>query len=167
MLRRKVTAECAELFGLALHDGEGLRVELQVELLAVGVDGVVDLDLVVLDLDLLPLGEAFLLQHSLDLGLLLRGRLPVGEGGAGEGKAEGEGGTVRAMQAAFDRNTSINDVEAIRGADLVFTRDDGDLEISFAYEKRLPLAGNVSILIDFSGTTDPSGIVAEASTAAP
>lgn len=82
-------------------------------------------------------------------------------------KTKAEGGTVRAMQAAFDRNTSINDVEAIRGADLVFTRDNGDLEISFAYEKRLPLAGNVSILIDFSGTTDPSGIVAEASTATP
>jgi Tfp pilus assembly protein PilE len=59
-------------------------------------------------------------------------------------KTKAEGGTVRAMQAAFDRNTSINDVEAIRGADLVFTRDDGDLEISFAYEKRLPLASTAA-----------------------
>ena len=84
-------------------------------------------------------------------------------------KTKAEGGTVRAMQAAFDRNTSINDVEAVRGRDLIFTRSDGDgdLEISFDYEKRLPLAGNVSILIAFSGTTDPSGIVAEANTAAP
>jgi len=82
-------------------------------------------------------------------------------------KTKAEGGTVRAMQQAFDRNTSINDVEAIRGRDLIFTRDDGDLEISFSYEKRLPVAGNVSIVIDFSGTTDPSGVVAEADTAAP
>jgi hypothetical protein len=80
-------------------------------------------------------------------------------------KTKAEGGTVRAMQAAFDRNTGVNDVEAIRGRDLIFTRDDGDLEISFAYEKRLPVAGNVSILIDFAGTTDPSGVVAEVDTA--
>jgi hypothetical protein len=33
-------------------------------------------------------------------------------------------------------------------------------EVSFAYEKRIPLAGNVSLLIDFAGTTDPSGVVA-------
>ena len=81
-------------------------------------------------------------------------------------KTKAEGGTVRAMQAAFDRNTGINDVEAIRGRDLIFTRGDGDLEISFTYEKRLPVAGNVSILIDFAGTTDPSGVVAEVDTSA-
>jgi hypothetical protein len=40
----------------------------------------------------------------------------------------------------------------------VITRDGGSTEISFAYEKRIPLAGNVSLLLDFSGTTDPSGI---------
>jgi hypothetical protein len=42
----------------------------------------------------------------------------------------------------------------------VITRDGGDTEISFSYEKRIPLAGNVSLLFDFSGTTDPSGVVA-------
>ena len=81
-------------------------------------------------------------------------------------KTKAEGGTVRAMQQAFDRNTSINDVEAIRGRDLIFTRDDGDLEISFSYEKRLPVAGNVSLTIDFAGTTDPSGVVAQDDTGA-
>jgi hypothetical protein len=34
------------------------------------------------------------------------------------------------------------------------------MQVSFAYEKRIPLAGNVSLLIDFAGTTDPSGVVA-------
>jgi len=72
------------------------------------------------------------------------------------------GGTVRDMQAAFDRNADINNVDAITGRDLVITRDTGEPQISFAYEKRLPLAGNVSLVIDFAGTTDPSGEVAEA-----
>jgi Tfp pilus assembly protein PilE len=77
------------------------------------------------------------------------------------------GGSIREMQQAFNRHTSVNDVEAVRGQDLVFTRDGEDMQISFAYEKRLPLMGNVSLLIDFAGTTDPSGVVAEADSAAP
>jgi hypothetical protein len=76
------------------------------------------------------------------------------------------GGSIREMQQAFNRRTSVNDVEAVRGQDLVFTRDGEDMQISFAYEKRLPLMGNVSLLIDFAGTTDPSGVVAEADSAA-
>jgi len=77
------------------------------------------------------------------------------------------GGTIREMQQAFNRHTNVNDVEAVRGQDLVFTRDGDEVNISFAYEKRLPLMGNVSLLIDFAGTTDPSGVVAEADSAAP
>jgi hypothetical protein len=75
-------------------------------------------------------------------------------------KAEAGSGNVREIQRAFDRNAGINDVTAIAGRDLVITRDGGDTEISFAYEKRVPLAGNVSLLFDFAGTTDPSGVVA-------
>jgi hypothetical protein len=77
-------------------------------------------------------------------------------------KAKNDAGnaSVREIQQAFDRNAGINDVSAIRGRDLVITRDGGDTEISFSYEKRIPLAGNVSLLFDFSGTTDPSGVVA-------
>jgi len=81
-------------------------------------------------------------------------------------QAKQSGGTVREMQAAFDRHADINNVEAIAGRDLVITRDSGTPEVSFAYEKRLPLAGNVSLAIDFAGTTDPSGVVAQDDTTA-
>jgi len=81
-------------------------------------------------------------------------------------KAKASGGTVREMQESFDKNAGINDVDAISGRDLVISRDGGDTEISFQYEKRIPLAGNVSLLIDFAGTTDPSGVVSKADTAA-
>jgi hypothetical protein len=43
---------------------------------------------------------------------------------------------------------------------LVFSNDNGETDISFAYEKRIPLAGNVSLLIDYAATTDKSGAVA-------
>jgi hypothetical protein len=75
-------------------------------------------------------------------------------------KADAGSGSVREIQQAFDRNAGVNDVSSISGRDLVITRDGGSTEISFAYEKRVPLAGNVSLLLDFDGTTDPSGVVA-------
>lgn len=75
-------------------------------------------------------------------------------------RAKEAGGTNREMQVAFDNNADMNNVTAIRGADLVITRDNGTPELSFAYEKRVPLMGNVSLVIDYEGTTDPSGAVA-------
>ncbi|MFC0250392.1 DUF4845 domain-containing protein [Massilia consociata] len=75
-------------------------------------------------------------------------------------RAKEAGGTPREMQVAFDKNAGINNVTAVRGRDLTFTREDGEVQISFAYEKRVPLVGNVSLLIDYAGTTDPSGVVA-------
>jgi len=78
-------------------------------------------------------------------------------------EVKAEGGTIRAMQGSFNRRTSINDVEAVRGADLIFERttDGSGFDISFAYEKRLPLVANVSILIDFAGTTAPASVTSE------
>lgn len=81
-------------------------------------------------------------------------------------KAKASGGTVREMRTSFDKNADINNVSAIRGSDLVITQDNGDTEIAFEYEKRIPLAGNVSLLIDFAGTTDPSGVVSKPDAAA-
>ncbi len=72
-------------------------------------------------------------------------------------KAKEAGGTPREMMAAYDRNAGINNVDAVRGRDLVITREGGEPEISFAYEKRIPLMGNVSFVIDFAGSTDPNG----------
>jgi hypothetical protein len=81
-------------------------------------------------------------------------------------RAKASGGTVREIQQAFDKNADVNSIDAIQGRDLVINRDSGTPEISFRYEKRVPLAGNVSLLFDFAGTTDPTGVVAEAATAA-
>lgn len=82
-------------------------------------------------------------------------------------KAKAAGGSVAEMQRAFDKNAGINDVRAISGKDLVITKDGGEPEISFAYEKRVPLMGNVSLLIDYAATTDKSGVnAAQAASAA-
>ena len=83
-------------------------------------------------------------------------------------QAKATGGSVREIQQAFDKNAGVNDITAISGRDLVISRDNGETEVSFAYEKRIPLASNVSLLLDFSGTTDKTGAVAaKADTKAP
>lgn len=73
-------------------------------------------------------------------------------------RAKEAGGTPREIQVAFDKSAGINNVTAISGRDLTITRDGGETEVSFAYEKRVPLVGNVSLVIDYAGTTDPSGV---------
>jgi type II secretory pathway pseudopilin PulG len=77
------------------------------------------------------------------------------------GVAKASGGSVQEMRTSFDRNADVAYITSIAGRDLQFNRDNGVVEISFAYEKRLPIAGNVSLVIDYSGTTDPSGVVPE------
>jgi len=79
-------------------------------------------------------------------------------------QAKAQGGTVRDIRQAFDKNAGVNDIDAVQGRDLAIVRDGETVQVSFAYEKRVPLGGNVSLLFDFAGTTDPSGVVA-ASTA--
>lgn len=81
--------------------------------------------------------------------------------------AKATGGSVQEMRTSFDKNADVAYITSIAGRDLIFTRDSGKVEISFAYEKRLPIAGNVSLVIDYSGTTDPSGVVAEPSETSP
>lgn len=73
--------------------------------------------------------------------------------------AKATNGTVREMQISFDKNADINSVTAITGKDLIISKESGETEISFAYEKRIPIAGPVSLVIDYSGTTDKSGKV--------
>jgi hypothetical protein len=75
--------------------------------------------------------------------------------------AKSQGGEAAAMRAAFDRGADINSIKVIRGADLVITKDTGQPELSFAYEKRIELFTNVSLVIDYSGTTARNGVVAQ------
>ncbi len=73
--------------------------------------------------------------------------------------AKATNGTPAEMRTTFDKNAEINTISSINGKDLFISKDTGETEISFAYEKRIPLLSNVSLVIDYSGTTDKSGIV--------
>ena len=70
-------------------------------------------------------------------------------------------GTVRDIQITFDKHADINRIESIKGNELIITKDTGETQVAFAYTARIPIITNVTLLIDYSGTTDPSGKIPE------
>lgn len=70
-------------------------------------------------------------------------------------------GSVLEIQRSFEKAADISDITSIKPTDLIITRESGEPEISFSYQKQVPLFGNVSLLIDYSGTTAKNGVVPE------
>ena len=58
---------------------------------------------------------------------------------------------------AFDKSAEVNYISSIHGSDLLIEREEGGLEVSFAYDKKIPLVGPASLLLEYTGTTSKSG----------
>lgn len=61
--------------------------------------------------------------------------------------------TALEVQEAFDARTVVNRVESVSGRDLVVTREDGVLVISYAYDHRIVILDRVTLLIRYEGST--------------
>jgi Domain of unknown function (DUF4845) len=68
-------------------------------------------------------------------------------------KIKNEGRTVPEIQAAFGRHATIDDITSINERDLDITKEGDQIVISYAYQKKIPIIDNVSLVIDFAGTT--------------
>jgi hypothetical protein len=68
-------------------------------------------------------------------------------------KIKNEGTTVRDIQTAFERHRTIDDITSITAGDLDITKEGDKVVISYAYQKKIPILDNVSLVIDFAGTT--------------
>ena len=66
---------------------------------------------------------------------------------------EQRAGTVGAVRQAWQLKTAIDDVSAITEKDLEITKDGGEIVISFAYRKDVPLFANVGVYLDFAATS--------------
>jgi type II secretory pathway pseudopilin PulG len=66
------------------------------------------------------------------------------------------GTTVQEIQNAFNKQADVGYIDAISGKDLEITKNGDDIQISFAYQKKIPLFGPVSLLIDYAGSTAKS-----------
>ena len=68
--------------------------------------------------------------------------------------ARNSGTSAAEIEAAFTKATTAGYITSISGKDLTIVKEDGAYVVSFAYEKKLPLFGPASILLEFTGTTD-------------
>lgn len=67
-------------------------------------------------------------------------------------KARTDGSDPSTIRSAFDRAAAIDDITSITGKDLQIQRTaGGGYNVAFAYEKRIPLAGPVNLLLDYRG----------------
>lgn len=64
----------------------------------------------------------------------------------------GKEATVPEIRAAFDRFADIDMLE-FKGNQLDISKEGGQIVIAFGYEKRIPLFANVSLVIDYQGST--------------
>jgi hypothetical protein len=71
--------------------------------------------------------------------------------------AEGRTGNVADIRRAFDRRAAVDNIDVVTPAELEITKDGGEVVISFAYTKKVPLFANVSLSIDFRASTAGGG----------
>lgn len=64
--------------------------------------------------------------------------------------------TVADIRKAYDKRVTIEYTSKIGGADLDITKDNGKVVISFAYTDKIPLFSNVSLVIDYQGSSSAS-----------
>ncbi|HXI35672.1 MAG TPA: DUF4845 domain-containing protein [Burkholderiales bacterium] len=64
-------------------------------------------------------------------------------------------GSVAEVRKAFDARATIDDISAVKPADLEITKDGNDVVISFSYRKEIPIAGNVGLYVDFAASSKP------------
>jgi hypothetical protein len=64
--------------------------------------------------------------------------------------------SVADVRRSIDRPTPIHENYPHRATDLEITKEGGEVVIGFAYEKRIPLFKNISLVIDFAGSSGGS-----------
>lgn len=62
-------------------------------------------------------------------------------------------GSPEELRVTFDKLAAAGFIDSIEGKDLQIAGRGTDLQVSFAYQKRIPLVGPASLLIDYQGTT--------------
>ncbi|MCL2523925.1 MAG: DUF4845 domain-containing protein [Betaproteobacteria bacterium] len=74
----------------------------------------------------------------------------IKQSAAGTVNKVGPDATVAEVRAAFDRFAEI-DMLQFSSKDLDISKENGKIVIDFAYDKRIPLFANVSLLIEYKG----------------
>jgi hypothetical protein len=62
--------------------------------------------------------------------------------------------SVAQVRTAYSRRAEMDNVKSITPQDLDITKEGGELVISFAYTRKVPLFHNVSLVFDFAGASN-------------
>ena len=62
-------------------------------------------------------------------------------------------GSVADIRRNFDKRRTIDNISSVSGTDLDIGKEGNDVVITFAYAKKIPLYGPVSLTIDFEGSS--------------
>ena len=68
-------------------------------------------------------------------------------------RAAQERGSVMAIKAAFERAVVTDYITSINSNDLEITKEGDRVVIDYAYDKEIPIFGNVFLLIKYSGSS--------------
>jgi hypothetical protein len=63
------------------------------------------------------------------------------------------GATPQEIRRAFDSRATIDDITAVKAADLDITKEGNEIVISFAYRKEVPLFANLGVYMDFAASS--------------
>ncbi|MEQ1532110.1 MAG: DUF4845 domain-containing protein [Sideroxydans sp.] len=58
--------------------------------------------------------------------------------------------SIKDIKAAYAKRASLNDIEDVTAEDLEIDQEGGSLKLSASYKKTIPVAGNVSLLLEFN-----------------
>ena len=69
--------------------------------------------------------------------------------------------TANEIKLAFDRQAEVGYITSISSKDLTIDANGGDVIVSFSYQKKIPLFGPASLLLEYQGTTATNGVIAK------
>ncbi len=61
--------------------------------------------------------------------------------------------SVAQVRASYEKRRDIDEIKSVSANDIEITKEGGELVISFAYTKKVPLFSNVSLVFDFEGSS--------------
>ena len=61
--------------------------------------------------------------------------------------------TPAEVRRAFESRAAIDDITAVKAADLDITKQGNDMVIGFSYRKEVPLFANIGVYMDFAANT--------------
>lgn len=69
-------------------------------------------------------------------------------------KESSDQSTVADVRKAFGKYADVDNFSSVSAEDLEVSKDGGTIVVAFSYEKRIPLFANVSLVIDYSGSSN-------------